>query len=253
VLHYYDFPSSGNDYKDVFNGELNASEIKRIMSREPIFSVRYKKDNSGDFIYLTPGEDFTVGKYYFDFTPSVSGVYLFQILPFKESTSIYSKRSGKVLPWRKENILRVEKATLLFGSGYYFGTFNNSGNIEKFADNLMNFYEYNTLKIDFEYLSYGSIKTGQKGSIFTDFNQYLIGSILSQRINLSEGLITRCEMIANNKNLTNFYFATNGVDATGNTGQYELDLSVNFTDCNQNRRRRMKILQGDFDAKPFFK
>ncbi|MDR1627858.1 MAG: hypothetical protein LBR79_03715 [Oscillospiraceae bacterium] len=31
-----------------------------------------------------------------------------------------------------------------------------------------------------------------------------------------------------------------------------LDLSVNFTDCNQNRRRRMKILQGDFDAKPFF-
>ncbi|MDR1627616.1 MAG: hypothetical protein LBR79_02435 [Oscillospiraceae bacterium] len=32
-----------------------------------------------------------------------------------------------------------------------------------------------------------------------------------------------------------------------------LDLSVNFTDCNQNRRRRMKILQGDFDAKPFFK
>jgi hypothetical protein len=228
VLHYYDFPSSGNDYKDVFNGELNASEIKRIMSGEPIFSVRYKKDNSGDFIYLTPGEDFTVGKYYFDFTPSVSGVYLFQILQFKESTSIYSKKSSKTLPGRKENILKVEKATLLFGSGYYFGAFNNSGNIEKFADNLMNFYEYNTLKIDFEYLSDGSIKTGQKGSIFTDFNQYLIGSILSQRINLSEGLITKCEMIANNKNLTNFYFATTGVDASGNIGQYELYDSDNF-------------------------
>ncbi|MDR1627920.1 MAG: hypothetical protein LBR79_04025 [Oscillospiraceae bacterium] len=27
---------------------------------------------------------------------------------------------------------------------------------------------------------------------------------------------------------------------------YTIDLSVNFTDCNQNRRRRIKILQGDF-------
>ncbi|MDR1627613.1 MAG: hypothetical protein LBR79_02420 [Oscillospiraceae bacterium] len=38
-----------------------------------------------------------------------------------------------------------------------------------------------------------------------------------------------------------------------NEGAQTLDLSVNFTDCNQNRRRRMKILQGNFDAKPFFK
>ncbi|MDR1627374.1 MAG: hypothetical protein LBR79_01205 [Oscillospiraceae bacterium] len=33
---------------------------------------------------------------------------------------------------------------------------------------------------------------------------------------------------------------------------YIVDLFVNFTDCNQNRRRHIKILQGDFDAKPFF-
>ncbi|MDR1627390.1 MAG: hypothetical protein LBR79_01285 [Oscillospiraceae bacterium] len=34
-------------------------------------------------------------------------------------------------------------------------------------------------------------------------------------------------------------------------GKKILDLPVNFTDCNQNRRRRIKILPGDFDAKPF--
>lgn len=124
--------------------------------------------------------------------------------------------------------MKIDKATLLFDRGYFFGTEITVGNIETFANNLMNFYEYNTLKVEFEYLSDCKILSGQRGSIFTEFNQYLIGSMLSQRTNAGSGFLTSGVMIANNNNLTDYYFATDGTNNGTSEGQYELYSNDNF-------------------------
>lgn len=172
TLYKYDLNFSESDYKEVFSGNINKNQTIRITVQEPIFNVRYKFGNDQDFTTYT---GFTEGKFYFDFTGGLSGTYLFQILPFKVSTTVYKKRSSHVLPNHKENILKIDKATLLYDDGNYFGNERITENVEAFANNLMNFYEYNTLKIEFEYLSDGSILSGERGSVFTEFNQYLIG------------------------------------------------------------------------------
>lgn len=218
TLYKYDLSTSESDYREIFKGRIEANQIIRITSTEPIFNVRYKKDNDANFTYYS---GYTTGKYYFDFTASTSGTYLFQVLPFKAMTTVYKKRSS-ILPNHKENILKIDNATLLYDNGYYFGYEDITGNVSDFADNLMNFYEYNTLKVEFEYLSDGSIATGQRGSIFTEFNQYLIGSMVNQRINLGSGCVVSGVMIANNEKLTDYYFATDGTSNGTTTGQYEV-------------------------------
>ena len=225
TLYKYDLNTLESDYREVFNGNINENQTIRITVQEPIFNVRYKFVNDQDFTTYT---GFTEGKFYFDFTASLSGTYLFQILPFKVSTTVYKKRNGHVFPNHKENILKIDKATLLFDRGYFFGTEITVGNIETFANNLMNFYEYNTLKVEFEYLSDCKILSGQRGSIFTEFNQYLIGSMLSQRTNAGSGFLTSGVMIANNNNLTDYYFATDGTNNGTSEGQYELYSNDNF-------------------------
>lgn len=217
TLYQYDVIPTENDYKEIFKDYVEANQTVRIMSTEPIFNVKYSK-NGGAFVYY---EGYTTGKFYFDFTASASGTYLFQIAPFKFTTTIYRKRSN-VLPNHKENILKIDKSTLLYDDGYYWGYENIIGNVSTFADNLMSFYEYNSLKVEFEYLSDGSIETGDRGSIFTEFNQYLVGSMVSQRINAGAGLLTSGVMIANNEKLTDYYFATDGTVNGTTTGQYEL-------------------------------
>ena len=228
TLYKYDLNTLESDYREVFNGYIDKNQTVRITSTEPIFGIRYKFSSAENFTYLDPNKnDYTTGKFYFDFTASVSGTYLIQIQPFKVITTVYSKRSN-VLPNHKENILKIDKATLLFDRGYFFGTEITVGNIETFANNLMNFYEYNTLKVEFEYLSDCKILSGQRGSIFTEFNQYLIGSMLSQRTNAGSGFLTSGVMIANNNNLTDYYFATDGTNNGTSEGQYELYSNDNF-------------------------
>lgn len=217
TLYKYDVIPTESDYKEIFKDYIEANQTVRIVSTEPIWGIKYSKDG-GDFVSY---EGYTTGKFYFDFTASASGTYLFQIAPFKFTTTIYRKRSN-VLPNHKENILKIDKSTLLYDDGYYWGYENIIGNVSTFADNLMSFYEYNTLKVEFEYLSDGSIETGDRGSIFTEFNQYLIGSMVNQRINVGSGLLTSGVMIANNEKLTDYYFATDGTVNGTTTGQYEL-------------------------------
>lgn len=225
TLYKYDFNFSESDYKEVFNGYIGAAnQTIRITSTDPIMNVRYKRNGDTEFTYYS---GYTEGKFYFDFTGDLSGTYLIQILPFRVSTTVYSKRSN-VLPNHKENILKIDKATLLYDDGNYFGYEGITGNVETFANNLMNFYQYNTLKVEFEYLSDGSILSGNRGSIFTEFNQYLIGSMLSQRINAGSGFLTSGVMIANNSNLTDYYFGVDGTDNGTSTGQYELYSNDNF-------------------------
>lgn len=228
TLYHYDLSTLESDYKEIFKGHIDSNQTIRITSTEPIFGVRYKFGSAADFTYLDPNHEYTTGKFYFDFTANLSGTYLFQILPFKVSTTVYSKRSSHVLPNHKENILKIDKATLLFDRGYFFGTEIKVGNIETFANNLMNFYEYNTLKVEFEYLSDCKILSGERGSIFTEFNQYLMGSMLSQRINAGSGFLTSGVMIANNKDLTDYYFATDGTNNGTSSGKYELYSNDNF-------------------------
>ena len=228
TLYKYDLNFSESDYREVFNGYIDKNQTIRITSTEPIFGVKYKFGSAENFTYLDPNNnDYTTGKFYFDFTASVSGTYLIQIQPFKVITTVYSKRSN-VLPNHKENILKIDKATLLYDDGFYFGYEGITGNVSEFAKNLMNFYQYNTLKVEFEYLSDESILSGDRGSIFTEFNQYLIGSMLSQRINAGSGFLTSGVMIANNSNLTDYYFGVDGTDNGTSTGQYELYSNDNF-------------------------
>ncbi len=224
TLYKYDLNTSESDYREVFSGNINENQTIKITSTDPIFNVRYKKDSDTNFTYYS---GFTEGKFYFDFAGGLSGTYLIQVQPFKVITTVYSKRSN-VLPNHKENILKIDKATLLYDDGNYFGNEGITGNVLTFANNLMNFYEYNTLKVEFEYLSDCEILSGQRGSIFTEFNQYLIGSMLSQRINAGSGFLTSGVMIANNKDLTDYYFATDGTNNGTSSGQYELYSSDNF-------------------------
>lgn len=219
TLYKYDVIPTESDYKEIFKDYIEANQTVRITSTEPIWGVKYSKDGGA----LEEYEDYTTGKFYFDFTASTSGTYLFQIAPFKFTTTIYKKRSSNVLPNHKENILKIDESTLLYDDGYYWGYENIIiGNVSTFADNLMSFYEYNALKVEFEYLSDGSIETGDRGSIFTEFNQYLIGSMVNQRINVGAGLLTSGVMIANNEKLTDYYFATDGTVNGTTTGQYEI-------------------------------
>ena len=224
TLYKYDLNFSESDYREVFNGYIDKNQTIRITSTEPIFNVRYKRNGDTEF---TSYSGYTDGKFYFDFTGGLSGTYLIQVQPFKVITTIYSKRSN-VLPNHKENILKIDKATLLYDDGSYLGYEGITGNVSEFAKNLMNFYQYNTLKVEFEYLSDGSILSGDRGSIFTEFNQYLIGSMLSQRINAGSGFLTSGVMIANNSNLTDYYFGVDGTDNGTSTGQYELYSNDNF-------------------------
>lgn len=223
TLHYFDVSTSSSDFKEIFNGYIEANQTIRIMSTEPIFGARYSKDG-GSFVNLDPNppsSEYTIGKFYFDFTAGSSGIYLFQVSPFKPSKTIYRKRIQSPIPNSKENILKIENATLLYDDGYYWSE-PVTGNVSGFSDNLINFYRNNNLKIEFEYLFDGNIKTGQKGSIFTEFNQYCIGSISNQRINLGSGFLSSAVMTANNGNLTDYYFATDGTAGGTTTGQYEL-------------------------------
>ncbi|KAK8835309.1 hypothetical protein M9Y10_013514 [Tritrichomonas musculus] len=224
TLYKYDLNFSESDYREVFNGYIDKNQTVRVTVQEPIFNVRYKRNGDTNFTYYS---GYTDGKFYFDFAGGLSGTYLIQVQPFKVITTVYSKRSN-VLPNHKENILKIDKATLLYDDGNYFGNEGITGNVLTFANNLMNFYEYNTLKVEFEYLSDCEILSGQRGSIFTEFNQYLIGSMLSQRINAGSGFLTSGVMIANNSNLTDYYFGVDGTDNGTSTGQYELYSNDNF-------------------------
>ena len=224
--HYFDLPYTTN-YVTVFNGFLNANESKRIITSTPIYTIRYQKVGAQDYIYP---DNYTIGKYYFDFTANESSNYIIQILAFNDISTIQSRDIphpeiyGKV----KENILKIEEATLLFNSGEYWGDENVQGNVEKFLTNLTEFYTYNTLKITCEYLNNGTIKCGNRYALWTEFNQFCIGTIVRQKINLSGGFITEMTMIANNKNLSSYYYATNGVDSSGMAGQYDLTSDNNI-------------------------
>lgn len=225
--HTYDVPMQESEYENIFEGNLTKNITLRITTDKPIFDVRYKKATGTSY---TPYTKFTSGKYYFDFTPDETTGYTIQVSSFKdtEQTYIHNISYPDKAYEPKENVISIDNVTTIFNDCNYFGVEDVKGNIKSFVSNLEKYYVDNTIKIECETIYSEEIKTGTKCSLWVEFNQYCIGTITKQRINLSGGFISNMTIIAQDDNLTAYYFATNGVAHDGTTGQYDLMSNDNF-------------------------
>ncbi len=195
-----------SEFSTVFKGDLLANETKVIITNNPIISAQYRK-GTGEWIniYLQ-----YIGTYKISIkADSLGGEYAVQTQYFNSEkyTISESMKSDRQI---KDNEISITNNTLL----YSYSESGGEENITAFIKRIKDYYSYNKYKVEFDFINNGTFRTGKTVSIYTQYNQLMIGTILKQHINLSGGFISTVTMIANNKDLNYDYYAT--------TGNYEL-------------------------------
>lgn len=202
----YDVQNDENAYSKIFEGLLDDDTTTRFNVTEPIYAVRYKTSKNPNYVTYS---SFTIGKFYFDFyaNDSETLTYTIEVAYFKASDIVKHYDSQNELK-SYDHVMDISSNTLLYDDGSYWGFDRLIGNVDDFAKRVNSFYMAHPLKYEFSYISNGNYLCGDKGAVFTEFDQYLQGTIIKQKIDLAKGHISDVSFACSNKNLTYYYYAT---------------------------------------------
>lgn len=196
------------DVTEIFNGILNAGEIKTFNLTQPLYSVYYSYSNGNTVNnWRSYGNSQEIdGSYKLEFKAGNAGNYKIKVAYYKENSSTYSaKLNDDRYSKLKQNILKVENNKMLcvIMPDNLYPTL-----LYSFSNNLLSFYNNSEIKIEFSCFFNPNVKSGAYGGIFTEYNIYCMGTIIKQEIDLSGGFISKCTAIAINKSLSSYYFMT---------------------------------------------
>lgn len=196
-LNYYITSfEQGKELKQLFIGELNDKETKKIYSNEPMEYLYYKKVE-GD-----PSDDDDISKYtyisnhatyYVYFTAPSAGTYILKYRQFEsyKQPEIYTLIN---LDDRfSENMIEIKDDNLIFNGNYV--EVGVQGNYIEFIDNIKKYYNSVPFMAEFQFINDGTVKTGDVITIETEYNKKLKGYIIEQSINLSGGMISQAKLI----------------------------------------------------------